>query len=320
MRPHAAAFVLAALTGCSSLALAISAPPAALMRLASAAGRRSASPTQIPLAGSPAPELTLTSFGPLGEELTRDQEITVSFDRRPPAATQVDVWTVPSVGGDPEWLDPVTLRLKTRPLAYNTKYTVFLRASSELNGSVALSNSWSFRTRKPPGPPPPPAVAQPFVLTFDDCGSPDSIHDILAALAERGLKAIFFPTGVCRDTYPWLVPELLSRGHRVCNHTYSHPELTRLSDAAIVYQIAGGVTGTGCDLFRPPFGAWDGPRGRIAALAARLGYRIQMWDVDTRDWAGTDVPTMVAMIRARGGVVLMHMHPRLHTAEAIRAL
>jgi peptidoglycan/xylan/chitin deacetylase (PgdA/CDA1 family) len=59
--------------------------------------------------------------------------------------------------------------------------------------------------------------------------------------------------------------------------------------------------------------------GRVAAAAASLGYRIQLWDVDTRDWAGTPADVMVAMIRARGGVVLMHMHGA-HTVEAIRTL
>jgi hypothetical protein len=41
-----------------------------------------------------------------------------------------------------------------------------------------------------------------------------------------------------------------------------------------------------------------------------------IWDVDTRDWAGTSAADMVTAIHARGGVVLMHMHG-VHTTEAI---
>ena len=75
----------------------------------------------------------------------------------------------------------------------------------------------------------------------------------------------------------------------------------------------------GCNLFRPPYGAWDGPNGRIAKIAERQGYKVLLWDVDTRDWAGASAATIVGGIHARGGVVLMHMMGA-HTAEAILAL
>jgi len=91
-----------------------------------------------------------------------------------------------------------------------------------------------------------------------------------------------------------------------------------LSNAGVAAEIAGGVH-AGCDLFRPPYGDWDGPGGRIAAIAAQFGYRVQMWDVDPRDWAGTPAATIVAMIRARGGVVILHLQGA-HTAEAVRLL
>ena len=103
----------------------------------------------------------------------------------------------------------------------------------------------------------------------------------------------------------------------MCNHTYSHPDLRRLSDSAVASEIQRGVS-VNCDLFRPPYGAMD-RTGRVAGAAAALGYRIQLWDVDTRDWAGTPADMMDAMIRARGGVVLFHMHG-IHTLEALQTL
>ena len=157
-----------------------------------------------------------------------------------------------------------------------------------------------------------------ITLTFDDCGDPANIGGIVDALGRSHRQALFFVTGQCRDHYPWLVGELKAAGHQVCNHTYSHPDLRRLSDAAIRAEIAGGVM-AGCPYFRPPYGAWDGPRGRVARIAASFGLTVLLWDVDTRDWADADPAAMVAVIRSRGGVILFHLHGR-RTLEAIQAL
>ena len=75
----------------------------------------------------------------------------------------------------------------------------------------------------------------------------------------------------------------------------------------------------GCPYFRPPYGAWDGPRGRVARIAAEFGLSVLMWDVDTRDWAGAEAAAMASIVRARGGVILFHLHGA-HTVEALEAL
>jgi peptidoglycan/xylan/chitin deacetylase (PgdA/CDA1 family) len=219
----------------------------------------------------------------------------------------------PAIDGALEWPDDRTLVFRpSAPLAYQSTYRVTVGGFPVGGGNLSALGSFTFATIWRP-----PAVAYPFVLTFDDCGTSEAIQAILSALADRSLHAIFFPTGLCRDQLPWLVPALLAGGHRVCNHTYSHPDLSKMSSGAIRSEIERGVS-IGCDLFRPPYGAMD-RSGRVAGAAASLGYRLQLWDVDTRDWAGTPAEVMVAMIRARGGVVLMHMHGA-HTVEAIRTL
>jgi peptidoglycan/xylan/chitin deacetylase (PgdA/CDA1 family) len=218
----------------------------------------------------------------------------------------------PAVEGVIEWPDSRTAVFRPRALTGRTGYQVTVGGTSLEGRRLDGQKTYDFNTVYGP-----PAVANPFTLTFDDCGTSEQIHGILAALADRGLKGIFFPTGVCRDKYPWLVPTLQAGGHRVCNHTYSHADLTKVTDTVVRREIAGGVS-AGCNLFRPPYGALDSG-GRIARIANSLGYQVQLWDVDTRDWAGTTAQAMVAMIRARGGIVLMHMHGA-HTVQAIRDL
>jgi len=260
----------------------------------------------------PVPDIELAE--PAAIRAPVDSEVRLVFSEPMDTSSIEESFRVePSVGGQFDWPDPRTLVFRSSaPLAYRTTYRVSVAGYAAAQPRLIAAASFSFSTLWPP-----PAVPFPFTLTFDDCGSADQIQAILAALADRGLHAIFFPTGRCRDQFPWLIPTLIAAGHRVCNHTYSHPDLSKLSTGAIISEIQRGVS-VQCDLFRPPYGAMD-RFGRVYSAATSLGYKIQLWDVDTRDWAGTPADLMVAMIRARGGVVLMHMHG-IHTVEAIRAL
>ena len=163
-----------------------------------------------------------------------------------------------------------------------------------------------------------PGHSVDVTLTFDDCGSAAQIEAVVKALAATHRKGIFFITGQCRDHFPWLIDTLQAGGHQVCNHTYSHPDLRRLSNAAIRSEIARGVM-TGCPYFRPPYGAWDGPRGRVSRIAAEFGLQPMLWDIDSRDWAGASAEQIAAFTRARGGIVLLHLHGA-NTAEAVRLI
>ena len=157
-----------------------------------------------------------------------------------------------------------------------------------------------------------------LTLTFDDCGTPDQMEGIVNSLAAVKRQAIFFITGQCRDHYPWLVDTLRAAGHMVCNHTYSHPDLRRLSNLQVRWEIGAGVF-AGCPYFRPPYGAWDGPRGRIARIAAEFGLTPMLWDVDSRDWAGAPAQRIAVSALGRGGIVLLHLHGDF-TAEAVRLI
>lgn len=148
-------------------------------------------------------------------------------------------------------------------------------------------------------------------LTFDDGPGPHTAK-LLDSLDANGAKVTFFLRGDHAAEKPALVRRMAAAGHEVGSHTYSHPELTRLSAARQRSQIDRGVqaitdAGVTPTLFRPPYGAYD------AATKRSVGAPLVLWSVDTRDWktrsTETTVTTVLNQAKA-GSVVLMHdSHP-----------
>jgi peptidoglycan/xylan/chitin deacetylase (PgdA/CDA1 family) len=67
-------------------------------------------------------------------------------------------------------------------------------------------------------------TTQPEVwLTIDDGPSPDHTIIILDLLDRFDARATFFVIGKRAEEYPHLITEILSRGHAIANHTYTHP-------------------------------------------------------------------------------------------------
>lgn len=132
-------------------------------------------------------------------------------------------------------------------------------------------------------------VARPAIaITFDDGPHPDFTPRLLDTLKEANIKATFFMVGRCVVTYPNIVKRMVDEGHEVASHSWSHPLLTSLGDAAVESQMrrthdaiikACGVTPT---LYRPPYGGTRlSQRKRINEM---FGYLTILWDVDPLDW------------------------------------
>lgn len=60
-------------------------------------------------------------------------------------------------------------------------------------------------------------------ITIDDGPSPAHTPKILALLERFDARATFFVVGRRAEEYPHLLTEILSRGHEIANHTYTHP-------------------------------------------------------------------------------------------------
>lgn len=73
------------------------------------------------------------------------------------------------------------------------------------------------------------APGRGIVVTIDDGPIPEHCDDFLAACDEIDLKTYCFVVGKALHDYPDLGRKLLDHGHVLCNHSYSHPHMTRLT-------------------------------------------------------------------------------------------
>lgn len=150
-------------------------------------------------------------------------------------------------------------------------------------------------------------------LTFDD-GPSGNTTKLLGALRQNGLRATMFNQGQYAAANPSLVRAQVAAGMWVANHSYTHPHLTRLSQAQIDSEIsrtqqaianAGGGTPR---LFRPPYGETN---ATVKSVAARYGLTEIIWHVDSQDWNGASTDAIVQSVArlTNGQIILMHDWP-----------
>lgn len=161
---------------------------------------------------------------------------------------------------------------------------------------------------------------QPMMaLTFDD-GPGERTGELLDALSRYGAHATFFLQGVNIPGKEDTVKKILETGCEIGNHSYNHPQLTKLSDAQIAEQIQKtnelikGACGQEATLVRPPYGAIND------AVKKNTGLPLILWNIDTQDWKGGDAASVVNNVLTTaddGDIVLMH---DVHTNSVDAAL
>lgn len=156
------------------------------------------------------------------------------------------------------------------------------------------------------------AAVGKVALTFDDGPHPRYTHAILEVLREYGVTATFFVIGVNVENYPAAFEEIVESGCEIGNHTYTHKNVTAMSDAEIERELdmtEGAImkyTSKKPTLFRPPQGAYD---SRVERITEGRGYDIILWSIDTLDWAHTPpekISSSVVSMLDKGDIILMH--------------
>lgn len=159
-------------------------------------------------------------------------------------------------------------------------------------------------------------------LTFDD-GPVAGTTGLLNVLKAKGVHATFFMVGSNAAMHPSIVRRIVADGHVVGNHSWDHPQLTRLSADAIRRELtrtnASIVKGGAPQptLVRPPFGATN---SAVEKVAAELGMAQILWNVDPLDWKDRNTALVTKRVLGStrtGSIVLSHdIHPTTRAAYA----
>ncbi|GCE19101.1 polysaccharide deacetylase family protein [Dictyobacter kobayashii] len=151
-----------------------------------------------------------------------------------------------------------------------------------------------------------------IALTFDDGPNPVFTGPVLSTLQQYHVHATFFCVGENARDYPDMVAQEHAQGNIVGNHTWTHPDLTKASDAEIqkelidtnnIIQSDTGVTPT---LFRPPYGAIN---TTVKQQAQQLHLTPVLWNIDTQDWTRPGTSAIVHAVldhASNGDIILMH--------------
>jgi len=106
-------------------------------------------------------------------------------------------------------------------------------------------------------------------LTFDDGPDPLTTPALLYLLARCGVNATFFVSGLAAERHPELIRAILSQGHPVGNHSYSHsPFLMLRRYEKLFHEITAAQEileqqGVRPFAFRPPVGLTNPKLGPI---------------------------------------------------------
>lgn len=148
-----------------------------------------------------------------------------------------------------------------------------------------------------------------ILLTFDD-GPEDVITpQILEQLDQFNARAIFFVVGEQLEKYPHIANLIVSKGHLLGNHTYSHPNPTEVTpkqyqnDIIKCQKLIQKITGKKNQLYRPPLGI-------ISLSGLYFGYKTQLtsmlWSNEGGEWGVNkqDTPSVI------GNRLIQNLQPR----------
>ena len=154
------------------------------------------------------------------------------------------------------------------------------------------------------------------VLTFDDGPWPGNTPAVLKALADQCTKALFFPIGKHAGWHPEILKQVAAAGHTIGSHTWSHKDLSKLTEQEGKDEIEKGIAAVSIALGNQPvapffrFPALRHPPELLKYVGDRnLG--VFSTDMDSFDFKMRKPEQVIASVMKKlekhgKGIILMH--------------
>lgn len=154
-------------------------------------------------------------------------------------------------------------------------------------------------------------------LTFDAGYENGNTEAILDALKKHNASAAFFVVGNFISENPDLIKRMIEEGHTVGNHTYTHPDMSKISTQEAFSKELGEVETLYEDIagaampryYRPPQGKYS---EHNLEMAKEMGYKTFFWSLAYVDWYQDNQPSkeeafekLLGRIHP-GAIVLLH--------------
>lgn len=165
-----------------------------------------------------------------------------------------------------------------------------------------------------------------IAITFDDGPDLKYTPRILDILQEKDVKATFFVVGIQVNKYPDVLKRIEAEGHLIGNHSYNHPNLTKLSSDELTEEIQStddkifAALGHVPTIVRPPYGSVN---DEVRQQLQDMGKEVVLWNIDPRDWDGSTVEDMFENIMSNardGGNILLHSFGGKHIENTVTLL
>ena len=160
-----------------------------------------------------------------------------------------------------------------------------------------------------------------IALTFDD-GPGAGTRRILSALDAADGRATFFMVGNRVEDYAETARKVAAQGSEIGTHTWSHPNLTKLSAAQVRRELERSMdviertTSARPTVLRPPYGSVN---STVRQVCVELGLAIANWNIDPEDWRVRDAQKVYRHImnNARDGAIVVCHDLYPETAAAL---
>jgi cellulose synthase/poly-beta-1,6-N-acetylglucosamine synthase-like glycosyltransferase/peptidoglycan/xylan/chitin deacetylase (PgdA/CDA1 family)/spore germination protein YaaH len=165
------------------------------------------------------------------------------------------------------------------------------------------------------------AVDHAIALTFDDGPDPRYTPTVLDILKAKHVPATFFIIGENAEQHPDILKRIFAEGHEIGNHTYTHPNVSDISEMQLRLELAAterlieSLLGRQTLLFRPPYADDIEPETPDQMLPLvvthKLGYVVVGMGLDPNDWESPPAEKIVGDILSqadagKGNVILLH--------------